>query len=152
MLGALLVVLGMFALTSSVVLTIVSVHFLGFLLIVGGLLQLGGHFLDVVMGLINVTAGFMVLSNPGTAAVGLTLIIAYFLILGGVLRIAMAVLIRLHRGVWTVSQRSLYWHRYDFQRHVLDIAGTRSEASTSRVNRAPSITATRLMTKFTSCK
>jgi len=65
MLGALLVVLGMFALTSSVVLTIVSVHFLGFLLIVGGLLQPGGHFMDVAMGLINMTAGFMVLSNPG---------------------------------------------------------------------------------------
>lgn len=56
--------------------------------------------MDVVMGLINLTAGFMVLSNPGAAAVGLTLIIAYFLILGGVLRIAMAVSIRLHQGIW----------------------------------------------------
>lgn len=100
MLGALLVVLGMFALTSSVLFTLASVEFLGIMLIIGGLLQLGGHFMDVVMGLINLTAGFMVLSNPGAAAAGLTLIIAYFLILGGVLRIAMAVSIRLHQGIW----------------------------------------------------
>lgn len=100
LLGALLVVLGIFALTSSVLMTVASVQFLGALLILGGLLQLGGHFMDVVMGLINLTAGFMILSNPGAAAVGLTLIIAYFLILGGALRIAMAISIRLHQGIW----------------------------------------------------
>lgn len=41
MLGTLLVVLGMFALTSSVLFTMASVEFLGIILIVGGLLQLG---------------------------------------------------------------------------------------------------------------
>lgn len=108
-LGILLVALGVLALTWAMAFTIASVLFFGFLMIVGGVLQVvhsllsrswGGHFLDLLIGLLNVSVGLMIVGNPGAAAVALTLLIALFLILGGVFRVALAATIPFHHVGW----------------------------------------------------
>ena len=91
-LGVLLVVLGMVALGSSVFMTLATMVFVGWLLIVGGVLEAahacsckgwGGFFIDLLTGILYVVVGFMVVANPGATAVALTLLIAMFLIFGG---------------------------------------------------------------------
>lgn len=108
-LGILLVVLGTVALSSSVFLTLVSMTFVGSLMIISGVLQAGhavmskrwgGFFMELLIGLLSVAAGALVVARPVAAAEGATLLIAMFLILGGIFRIAMAFAIRFHHVFW----------------------------------------------------
>ena len=96
-LGISLVVLGMVALGSSVFMTLATMVLVGWLLIVGGVLEAvhacsckgwGGFFIDLLTGILYVVVGFMIVANPGTTAVALTLLIAMFLTFGGIFRIA----------------------------------------------------------------
>ena len=108
-LGILLIVLGTVALGSSVFMTLATMVFVGWLLIVGGVLEAahaclckgwGGFFIDLLTGILYVVVGFMVVANPGSAAVALTLLIAMFLIFGGIFRIVTAAIIRFPNWVW----------------------------------------------------
>jgi uncharacterized membrane protein HdeD (DUF308 family) len=51
-------------------------------------------------GLLYFVAGMMIITNPGATAVTLTLLIAMLLIFGGIFRIALAVAVRFHNGIW----------------------------------------------------
>lgn len=108
-LGVLLVVLGVIALGSSVFLTLATMEFVGWLLIVGGVLEAvhacsckgwGGFFIDLLTGILYVVVGFMVVANPGATAVALTLLIAMFLIFGGIFRIVVALVVRFQNWGW----------------------------------------------------
>lgn len=48
-------------------------------------------FIDLLMGVLYGVVGFMVLANPAASAVSLTLLIAMFLIIGGIFRIVASV-------------------------------------------------------------
>ena len=96
-LGIVLIVLGIFAVGWAAVVTVASVIIFGWLLIAGGVMQAlhafwrkrwGGFFVDLLTGILYVVAGFVVVANPGTSAAALTLLIAMFLIIGGLFRIA----------------------------------------------------------------
>jgi uncharacterized membrane protein HdeD (DUF308 family) len=107
-LGIVQIILGMIALGSSVFATIVSVAIFGWLLLIGGVLAIGhafwerqwnGFFIDLLTGVLYAIVGFMIISNPVEAAVGLTLLIALFLLMGGIFRIVAALVGRFeHRG------------------------------------------------------
>ena len=108
-LGILLLLLGIIALGSSVIFTLASMIFIGWLMIIGGVLQTahgftckewGGFFVDLLTGLLYSVAGFMILTHPAATAVGLTLLIAMVLIFGGVFRIAVAISVRFHNSTW----------------------------------------------------
>ena len=108
-LGLLLVILGAIALASSVLFTIASILFFGCLMIFVGVLQTvhaliakrwGGFFMDLVIGLLNSAVGVMIVANPEAAAAAITLLIAMFLILGGILRIGLAFAIPFHHVFW----------------------------------------------------
>jgi len=109
-LGILLVVLGMIALGASVAMTIASVLLFGWLLIIGGVLEAihafwrekgwGGVFIDLLTGILYVVVGFMIVANPGAAAVTLTLLIALFLMFGGIFRIVVALMARFPHWGW----------------------------------------------------
>ena len=110
-LGIALVVLGAIALGSASCLTFVSMVFFGWLLIVGGVFEAvhafwrkkwSGFFLDLLVGVLYVVVGFMVVANPGATAVALTLLIAMFLIFGGVFRIAAAISVRSPHWGWVL--------------------------------------------------
>jgi len=108
-LGVLLALLGTIALGSSVLLTLASMVFVGWLMIVGGIFQTahaftcrewGGFFVDLLAGLLYSVAGLLIILHPAATAVGLTLLIAILLIFGGVFRIAVALTVRFHNWTW----------------------------------------------------
>jgi uncharacterized membrane protein HdeD (DUF308 family) len=109
-LGIILVVLGMIALGASVAMTLAGVFFFGWLLIVGGVLEAvhafwrekgwGGFFIDLLTGILYVVVGFLLVANPAASALALTLLIAFFLMFGGLFRIVVAVAVRFHNWVW----------------------------------------------------
>lgn len=108
-LGVLLLILGLVALGSSVFMTLATMVLVGWLLIVGGVVEAahacsckgwGGFFVDLLTGLLYVVVGFMVVANPGATALALTLLIAMFLVFGGIFRIAVAVVVRFQNWIW----------------------------------------------------
>lgn len=95
-LGILLIVLGAIALGASVLATLVTMELVGWLMTGGGILQAvhaftckkwSGFFIDLLTGILYVVVGFMIVGNPLATAATLTLLIAMFLIFGGVFRI-----------------------------------------------------------------
>jgi uncharacterized membrane protein HdeD (DUF308 family) len=110
-LGVCLIVLGVIALGSSVLATMATVVFIGWLLLIGGILeavhafwrkQWGGFFIDLLTGILYVVVGFLVVANPAATAVTLTLLIALFLMFGGTFRIVVALLLRFPHWGWLV--------------------------------------------------
>jgi uncharacterized membrane protein HdeD (DUF308 family) len=108
-LGICLILLGTVALGSSVFFTLASVVLFGWLLLVGGILeavhafwrkQWSGFFIDLLTGILYVVVGFMVVANPGATAITLTLLIALFLMFGGVFRIVTAIILTYHHRAW----------------------------------------------------
>ena len=108
-LGVVLIVLGTIALGLSVVFTLASMVFIGWLMIMAGVLQTahgfsvkawGGFFIEILAGLLYTVVGFLIIIHPAAAAVELTLIIAVLLIVGGLFRIAIAIAVRLPNSIW----------------------------------------------------
>jgi len=110
-LGSVLVVLGLIALSWSVLATIASVAIFGWLLLIGGILSVvhaflrrrwGGFFLELFAGILYAIVGLMMLANPLEAGVALTLLIAMFLMIGGIFRIVTALMVRFHHWIWVL--------------------------------------------------
>jgi len=110
-LGVLLVVLGAIALGSAALMTLASVLFFGWLLIIAGVMDAiqafrckrwNGFFLDLLTGVLYLVVGFMVVANPGATAVALTLLIAMFLFLSGLFRIVAAIAAQPPHWVWVL--------------------------------------------------
>ena len=110
-LGIVLIVLGMIAIGSTFVMTIASVFFFGWLLIIGGVMEVihafwhkrwAGFFLDLLTGILYVVAGWMMVTNPAESALLLTLVIAMFLVFEGVFRIVAAVAARYPHWGWVM--------------------------------------------------
>jgi uncharacterized membrane protein HdeD (DUF308 family) len=108
-LGILLIVLGMVALGASTLMTLATMVFVGWLMIIGGVVEAfhgftckrwSGFFIDLLTGILYLVVGFMIVSNPGATAIALTLLIAVFLIFGGIFRIVVAVAVRFHNWIW----------------------------------------------------
>ena len=59
-----------------------------------------GYFVDLLAGLLYSVAGFLIVTHPAATAMGLTLLIAILLIFGGIFRIAAAITVRFHNGIW----------------------------------------------------
>lgn len=110
-LGIVLIVLGTIAIGSTFVMTIASVFFFGWLLIIGGVMEVihafwhkrwAGFFLDLLTGILYVVAGWMMVTNPKESALLLTLVIAMFLLFEGVFRIVAAVAARYPHWGWVM--------------------------------------------------
>jgi uncharacterized membrane protein HdeD (DUF308 family) len=110
-LGIALVIIGMIAIGYAFETTIISVIFLGWLLIIGGLVeafhglrhrQWGGFFINLLAGLLYAVAGFVMITNPARAAVTLTLLIAIILIIAGLFRLFVAFSTPLHHRGWVI--------------------------------------------------
>lgn len=108
-LGVLLIVLGALAVSYSVIATLATVVFFGWLMIAGGTLQTlsafsfrhaPGFFMDLLSGILSVVVGLLIVMHPGPAAGGITLLIAGFLIIGGIFRLAVASAVRFQNWFW----------------------------------------------------
>ncbi len=108
-LGIALVLLGLIALSWSVLATIATVALFGWLLLVGGILSTvhafmrrrwGGFFIELFAGILYGLVGMMMLANPLEAGLALTLLIAIFLMIGGIFRIVTALMVRFPHWMW----------------------------------------------------
>ena len=95
-LGVLLLALGVIAAGNLLVATAASVFFVGWMMIVGGIVEIihafgvktwGGFFWWLISGLLYVVAGYLAFTNPLLASAVLTLFLAFSLIASGLLRI-----------------------------------------------------------------
>lgn len=134
-LGILLLVLGIIATSLAPFLTLATMVLLGGLLIVVGMLQglhafayrrWGGFFVDLLASLLYLVVGFLIVANPGATAEALTLLIALFLIFGGIFRIAIASMIRFHNAVWLLIHGAinlllgiLIWRQWPLSGHLI---------------------------------
>ena len=129
-LGIVLIVLGMIAIGSTFMMTIASVLFFGWLLIIGGVMEAihafwhkrwAGFFLDLLTGILYVIVGWMMVTNPKASALLLTLVIAMFLVFEGVLRIVTALTARyphwgwvLFNGVISLALGVMIWRQWPY--------------------------------------
>lgn len=95
--GVVLVILGAIALWNVVDATLVTTIFIGWLLVLGGIVQIIGAFATsgsmgarVLMGLVGILyaiVGFNIVADPLQGAVALTIVIAIVLIVEGIIRL-----------------------------------------------------------------
>lgn len=94
-LGALLLFLGCVAFANLFAATLVSVLYVGIMMMIGGIIEIvhafqvkrwGGFFFWLISGLIYAAAGVITFYNPLFAAAALTLLLAASLIVSGVIR------------------------------------------------------------------
>lgn len=109
--GITLIILGFAAIGSSFVATLATMLVFGILLILGAVAQVvtaiwgrqwRGFFLHVLAGVLYLVAGLFLVESPVEAALGLTLLIAAYLLVGGILRIVLAIVERFPGWGWVL--------------------------------------------------
>jgi uncharacterized membrane protein HdeD (DUF308 family) len=110
--GALLVVAGILMLMYAVVATAVSVFFIGWLAVIGGVVGLvaglfrigkGGFWPAIISGALLLVLGIVILRNPLEAAATLTLLAGTVFLMGGVIRLIAAFQIDQNRAIMIFS-------------------------------------------------
>jgi uncharacterized membrane protein HdeD (DUF308 family) len=107
--GIALIILGVIALTFSILATVATVMVIGWLLAISGIVQAvhafgrrpwSGLFLDLFSGVLSFVVGLVLVFRPLAGAEALTLLIAVFLFVSGVFRIAASLAHRFHNFGW----------------------------------------------------
>jgi uncharacterized membrane protein HdeD (DUF308 family) len=112
-LGVAMVVLGTIAISYACLatITVTATWLFGFLLLAGGITEIinsfwagrwSGMLVHLLTGLLYAVVGFMIIEQPEDSAIQLTLIIAFFLIIGGIFRIAFALSERFTGWPWVL--------------------------------------------------
>lgn len=110
-LGIVLVILGVIAIALAVLTTIVSVVVFGWVLVIGGIVEIvhafrthrwGGLFLHLLTGLLGVVVGLMFVRHPLAGALTLTLILGGFFVVEGVFRLVGALYLRFPQWPWVL--------------------------------------------------
>jgi len=108
-LGIGLVVLGFIAIGASAMTTILSVFFLGCILLLGGVVQVAhafsahrwsGFFIHLLVGILYLITGLLMTVNPTAAGVSITLIMAMFFLVEGAFRIVTTLFARFPHWGW----------------------------------------------------
>jgi len=98
-LGVVYVIAGLIALGSVVFATVVTVYFVGFMMLIAGVAEVinafqlkswGKFLLWLVLGALYIVAGFATFENPLLAAALLTLLLGAALLVSGIMRIVLA--------------------------------------------------------------
>jgi uncharacterized membrane protein HdeD (DUF308 family) len=110
-LGIALIILGCVAVTYTFSATIATMVYLGYFLLIGGAFEVaaafwarqwGGFFLGLLMGVLLILAGIITLNHEGGVAVLLTGVIAFFFMVGGIMRIVAAFSMKFSNWGWVV--------------------------------------------------
>ena len=111
-LGIALVVLGTIALGSVVIASLAAAVVIGALLLVAGIGEAigafwcrgwSGFFLHLLSGVLSIVVGLLFLRAPGEALLALTLLVACFLMVGGVFKIVAALSYRFASWGWSLA-------------------------------------------------
>ena len=106
-----LIILGAFAISSALIATLATTLVFGILLLLGAVFQIGtafwgrswrGFFLHLLAGVLYLIVGLFMIENPVEAALGLTLVVAAYLLVGGILRIVLSVVERFDGWGWVL--------------------------------------------------
>src|SRR5271163_4706191 len=109
--GIALIIVVTIAIGSAELMTMVSVMFIGWLLLVAGVFEVvhgfarrawGGFFINLMGGLLYAVTGILMISHPGLAAATLTLMIAMLLVVAGTFRIFVAFSTPIHHRGWLI--------------------------------------------------
>jgi uncharacterized membrane protein HdeD (DUF308 family) len=109
--GVALVVLGMVALGSVVIASLAAAVAIGVLLLIAGVAEIvgafwcrgwSGFFLNLLSGILSIVVGVLFLRAPLDALVALTLLVACFLLVGGIFKIVGALVYRFAAWGWTL--------------------------------------------------
>jgi uncharacterized membrane protein HdeD (DUF308 family) len=107
--GIALIVLGAASMGSSLIATLATVLVFGLILLAGAVFQVvtafwahrwRGFFLHMIAGVLYLIAGVFMIENPLEAALGLTILVAVCLLVGGIIRIVMSVFERFEGWGW----------------------------------------------------
>jgi uncharacterized membrane protein HdeD (DUF308 family) len=107
--GVSLIALGAVAMGSSFIATLATVLMFGLVLLLGAIFQVvtafwarqwRGFFLHMIAGVLYLIASVFMLQNPLEAALGLTILVAVCLLVGGIMRIVMSVFERFEGWGW----------------------------------------------------
>jgi uncharacterized membrane protein HdeD (DUF308 family) len=108
--GIVLIVLGVLAVGDAILATLVSVALLGWLLIVSAVFHAvhwfrgreERHWLDLFLVVLDFIVGLILLSSPAGGALAITLVLAVFFMVGGLMRIFGALTSEAPHWVWAV--------------------------------------------------
>ena len=112
-LGIAMLVIGAFAIGWACIanITVAATWLFGFLMIAGGIAEIvnsfyagrwSGTLVHMLIGVLYTVVGFMIVDQPETSAIQLTLIIAVFLIVSGIFRIVFAISERFTGWGWVL--------------------------------------------------
>jgi uncharacterized membrane protein HdeD (DUF308 family) len=108
------IVLGVIAWFDVIAFTIAGVVFIGAMLLVAGVFQIihafmdrawAAFILDLLVGVLYVIGGFLLMAEPVQGSLVITILVAAALIIGGILRIVMAIQHR-HMSGWVMMLAS----------------------------------------------
>lgn len=108
-LGILLVIIGTVAVAAATVTSLVTVAFLGVILLLGGIAKLvysfwarewSGFFISLLVGLLYAVTGVLFLAKPIPALAALTLLVGSLLIVSGIFKIGVALRYRFEQWGW----------------------------------------------------
>jgi uncharacterized membrane protein HdeD (DUF308 family) len=111
-LGAVLIILGIVALGSVVIASLAAAVVIGFLLLVAGAGEVigafwcrgwSGFFLHLLSGVLSIVVGLLFLRAPIEALAALTLLVACFLMVGGIFKIVTALSYRFAAWGWPLA-------------------------------------------------
>jgi uncharacterized membrane protein HdeD (DUF308 family) len=127
-LGIVLIVLGVVGISASGLVTLASVVFFGWLLVIGGAgvaihafwaKRWSGFFLQLLSGLLYLIVGWMLAARPGLGALTLTLVFAISLVVQGAFRVGTAVSTRMDgwgsllvSGIVTLILGLMIWNEW----------------------------------------
>lgn len=112
LLGLLLLLLGVVATSAAVTATMLTILFLGTILLASGILQLittfqhmhsGGFWLHLFGAVLDLVFGALLISKPAASAAALTLALTAFFFVGGFFRIAASMTLRQPSWGWTLA-------------------------------------------------
>lgn len=109
--GLVLIVLGILAISATTLTTILSVFFLGLLILISGIVIIidtfsfwwnkwYGFSLHLLMGILSSAGGILLITHPLSASIPLTLLLGILFILTGIIRIAYSTSLRSPRWGW----------------------------------------------------
>jgi uncharacterized membrane protein HdeD (DUF308 family) len=111
--GIALVVLGVIAISATLATTVISVIFLGFLLLIAGILMVvdacsfwwhkwGGFLLHLILGILYLFVGIMLVQSPILASISLTLFLGIFYFIIGLFRLIYSLTLRTPNWGWSL--------------------------------------------------
>lgn len=107
-----LTILGLVALVFTVTTTKVSVVLLGIVLLIGGVVVIvsafaaggfGGALLRVLLGIVLLAGGWYLIAHPAVGALAVTIVMAWYFILAGIIRIITAMMEHYDGWGWAVA-------------------------------------------------